>query len=250
LFSATTYAWITSSIQRARQNGFTVFGMMHHGAAEHFAGQKALFPDYVIDDWAHISREFADLGMSAVFTGHFHAQDVVEVSTESGGHLFDIETGSTVTYPCPYRLVNLNQDGTLVIDSRRIENVNWPTGGLSFQEYARAFLYNGLTATYPIDGVLRGMIPDMLVQMGFPVPALPRIEPYIPLIGSTFVDHYQGDETLAAGTYAEIRGFITLLQSISPELAPLGQSLLSLLSDPMPADNDLKIDLKTGEITP
>jgi hypothetical protein len=250
IFSPETYEWITSNIRHARENGLTVFGMMHHGAAEHFAGQKALFSEYVVEDWVRVSREFADLGMNVVFTGHFHAQDVVKVSADSGSYLFDIETGSTVTYPCSYRLARLGLDRTLEIETRRIEKVKWPTGGATFQEYAYNFLYNGLTTTYVIDGVIRGMIPDMLVALGFPQPALPLIQPYLPLIGSTFVAHYRGDETLTDDALADILRFIGLLGGIHPDLVPLGQSLLSILTDPPPADNALKIDLQTGEILP
>lgn len=253
LFPPETYEWITSSIRRARENGFTVFGMMHHGAAEHFAGQKTLFADYVVDDWATVSREFADLGMSVVFTGHFHAQDIVKVGTETGGFLFDIETGSTVTYPCPYRLVRLGVDGTLEVETRRIERVKWPTGGATFQEYAYDFLYNGFTTTYVDGGVIRGMVPDMLMGLGVPPDALPFIEPYIPLIASAFIAHYQGDETLADATTGEIMAFIGLLDMLDgpgDQLVPLGYALLSIFTDPPPADNAVRIDLATGEILP
>jgi predicted phosphodiesterase len=253
LFPPETFDWIASSIRRARENGFTVFGMMHHGAAEHFPGQKALFADYVVDDWARVSREFADMGMTVVFTGHFHAQDIVKVETETGGFLFDIETGSTVTYPCPYRLVRLGVDGTLEVETRRIENVKWPTGGTTFQEYAYDFLSNGFTTTYVVDGVIRGMVPDMLMSLGVPPEALPVIEPYIPLIASAFVAHYQGDETLEPATYGDIMAFIGLLDLLdgtSDQLVPLGYALLSLFTDPPPGDNDVRIDLATGEILP
>jgi hypothetical protein len=110
-------------------------------------GQKTLSTDYVIDDWVTISQELADLGMSVVITGYFHAQDVVKTSTENGN-----------------------------------------------------FLFYGLTSTYMIDVVLRGMIPDMLVHLGFPEEAFSFVEPYIPLIGLTFVAHYQGDEELTPET--------------------------------------------------
>ena len=51
------------------------------------------------------------LGVSLVFTGHFHAQDITRRTFDNGRRtLYDIETGSTVTAPCPYRRVAITAD--------------------------------------------------------------------------------------------------------------------------------------------
>jgi hypothetical protein len=79
------------------------------------------------------------------------------------------------------------------------------------------------------------------------------MEPYIPLIASAFIAHYQGDETLEPATYGEIMAFVGLLDSLdgtSDQLVPLGHALLSIFSDPQPGDNAVRIDLATGEILP
>ena len=50
-------------------------------------------------------------GVGTVFTGHFHANDITQgTPSTSARALFDIETGSAVTYPCPYRVVDVSDD--------------------------------------------------------------------------------------------------------------------------------------------
>jgi hypothetical protein len=76
------------------------------------------------------------------------------------------------------------------------------------------------------------------------------MEPHIPLIASTFVSHYREDETLTPETYAQAMDLIATLGAISPDLTPLGYALLSIRSDPPPQDNEVTIDLTSGEILP
>ena len=47
--------------------------------------------------------------MDYIFTGHMHANDIAAVTTEAGNTLYDIETGSVVTYPSPARSVTLTR---------------------------------------------------------------------------------------------------------------------------------------------
>ena len=110
--------------------------MMHHGLTEHFSGQSTLLPEYIISEWQNVSAALADYGLNVVFTGHFHSQDVTKI-TSSKGFAFDIETGSTVTYPCPYRMVTLNTlSKSLQISSGKIEGVTFSTipAGTNFQQ--------------------------------------------------------------------------------------------------------------------
>ena len=54
-----------------------------------------------------VPAPLADAGVSAVFTGHMHANDIASITTEAGNTLFDIETCATVTYPGDIRFATL-----------------------------------------------------------------------------------------------------------------------------------------------
>ena len=102
-------AWIVEQIKAARQRGDTVIGLQHHGMVPHFSMEPDLLPMYLVNDYERLAQVYADAGMSYIFTGHMHANDIAAVTTEAGNTLYDIETGSVVTYPSPARAVTLTR---------------------------------------------------------------------------------------------------------------------------------------------
>lgn len=230
-FDSPRLAWITAQLAAARSQGKYVIGMMHHGILEHYTGQKTLFTEYVLDDYETVSRLFASYGVKLVFTGHYHAQDVVQAAF-SEGSLYDIETGSVVTYPCPYRLLSLETNGTLAITSHAITNIAYDLGGVPFPTYASNYLHSGLLdiATY------------MLMMPPYNLP-LQTAQFLAPAMAEAFVAHYQGDES-ARPISPQTQGTIDyLLSQPDPMSQMMGYTLLSLFTDPAPADNDLTIHL-------
>ena len=100
--------WVVEQAQAATAKGNTVIGMMHHGLVEHFDMEEEFLGDYLVNDYQNISAAFADAGIHYVFTGHMHANDIATMTTAAGNELYDIETGSAVTYPCPMRSVSFS----------------------------------------------------------------------------------------------------------------------------------------------
>lgn len=107
--SADLLAWIEDQAEAAKERGDVVIGMQHHGLIEHFDMEEEILGDYLVDDYRTVSQTYADAGLSAVFTGHMHANDIAYMKTEAGNELYDIETGSAVTYPCPMRFVEVTR---------------------------------------------------------------------------------------------------------------------------------------------
>jgi len=228
-FDAPRLNWITNQLAAARSQGKFVLGMMHHGILEHYAGQKMLFPEYVLDDYQTVSQMFASYGMEVVFTGHYHAQDVVK-ATFSQGSLLDIETGSAVTFPCPYRLLDLESSGALTITSHPITTINYDLGGVPFTTYASNYLHAGLMdlATY------------MLTHPPYNLP-LSTAQFLAPAMTEAFVAHYQGDEGPIS---PQTQGIIAYLRSLGDPMSGLmANTLSSLFHDLEPADNNLTVEL-------
>lgn len=99
-------AWILQQADEAKQRGDVVMAMMHHGIVSHFSLESTLLGDFLVNDYEHIAAMFADAGVSFVFTGHMHANDIAAYTTESGNTVYDIQTGSGATYPSPMRFVS------------------------------------------------------------------------------------------------------------------------------------------------
>ncbi len=78
-----TEQWIVEILDTARSRGVQVIGMMHWGLTEHIVYQASSFKDYLVADWQRLASLFADKGMKAIFTGHFHSNDISMFTSES-----------------------------------------------------------------------------------------------------------------------------------------------------------------------
>jgi hypothetical protein len=215
---------------KAAQSGKAVIAMEHHPVTEHFDGMATYFPEYVIENYQAVSRLFAAYNVRLVFTGHFHAQDITERSwPDINKFLFDVETGSLVTYPCPYRVINIDESQKATIRSVRIQSiVSHPQ---DFQAYAQAQLENGVTATAT----------NMIASYGVDRPEAEKLGAQV---AQAVVAHIAGDEKLPAGQPAIQENGLSPLAWMGVQFK---KGLVeSLWKDLPPPDNNVTLDLKTG----
>ncbi len=105
-----------------------VMVMIHHNVIEHLPGQSEheLGKRYMLTNAPALLSILKKYGVRLIFTGHLHVQDIV---CESG--IYEITTGSLVSYPHPYRIVEVSQQGdnlSLNIQSHRVESLpGWET---------------------------------------------------------------------------------------------------------------------------
>lgn len=225
-----TMEFIRKQAKDAKEKGVRMIAMMHHGLVEHWNMQEKLMGEYLIEDWSAYANEFAGLGIQLVFTGHFHAQDIVKHESESG-FVYDIETGSTVTYPCPYRIVNLNAKQAK-IESKNIQSINYDLGGQNFPQYAQSYVEEG------IGGIITSILP-----LPDNIAALIK-----PLASNAIIAHYKGDEQISDEELSKIKSFAFAANLIAPGMGDfLKDAALGLWTDLNPADNAITIDLSTGE---
>jgi DNA repair exonuclease SbcCD nuclease subunit len=250
-FNDNTYNWIKQQIKEAKVKGKAVIGFMHHGLIEHFNGQKQFFSEFVIDNWEKVSEEFADLGMEAVFTGHFHAQDIASKTTAASNKIYDIETGSLVSYPSPYRIVDITKD-KLTIESKNIKTINYDTKGAPYQDYAYNYLKTGLKDVLPL--MFTSLIMRMnltltkkqaytLAKQAADTQPAPQLTPMTvcDLLSDAMIAHYKGDEESNPLASAIAKG---MGASQDPIVKSLGFLLNSAYSDPSEKDNNLVIKFK------
>jgi len=210
-----TQAWILAQIADAKKHHMEVFAMMHHNLIEHYTGQSQLDPGYVIDDWQNVVNKLSDAGLKIIFTGHYHANDIAAYSTKTN-KLFDIETGSLVTAPIPYRIISV-QNNRLDITTKTVQSIaaSLP-GGLSFPTYANTFLSQHL------DGYFGYYLTNIL---GAPAPVASFAAP---LFRNGIMAHFAGDEKMPddqhqkieelAGMSAQLAGIVTTLWTDTGEM--------------------------------
>ena len=141
--------------------------------------------------------------------------------------IFDIETGSLVTYPCPVREITISDDYMSVV-SRFIDRI--PSYKGDFTEYSRQFVYDGIAGIGERTMIDMGLRPEDAAKLSGQV-------------GAAFVAHYKGDEP--EGDHSlDLKG-VKLLGRI---IISFRKKLIKgLYEDLYPGDNNLTISMKTGD---
>lgn len=112
--------------------------MVHHNLLEHWPGQgkHPMGLRYMLDNRRALLDLLHQTQVSCVFTGHLHVQDI---AYKKG--LYEITTGALVSYPHPYRLIELtsqeNGGWAMDIQSFRVKaTANYP----DLQTYSRQWM--------------------------------------------------------------------------------------------------------------
>ncbi|MCL2826360.1 MAG: metallophosphoesterase [Eggerthellaceae bacterium] len=179
--SQQTADWIAGVLKEASRQGKAVMVMIHHGVVEHWDGQHKLHPDYLIEDYTHFGEFLASYNVRIAFTGHYHAQDITEGTFGDGKYLYDVETGSLITAPCPIRYCSIT-DNSFTVKSETIVDKLHP--GTDFAANATAFVKK--TVMLEAEKTLKKyFVSDQDTA-------------YIAeAVGNAFVAHYSGDENPA-----------------------------------------------------
>jgi len=219
-----TMEWVQAKMQEATANNITVLAMMHHGIMEHYYGQNQLDPGYVTDDWETSTNALIGAGVKVIFTGHYHANDVSMYSSNQHA-LFDVETGSLVTAPSPFRRAVLTGNN-LNIKTDYVKSISYPLPNhLSFRAFSNLFFDNHLDAyfTYVLMNVY-GLDATSATYVA-------------PRFRNAILAHYAGNERISPKEQV-LDNEVT---AISPLL---GGALQSLWTDLPPQDNEIHINLK------
>jgi hypothetical protein len=210
----------------------SVIALMHHGVVEHFSSQEKHYGEYIIDDYEHISEMLALYNVRLVFTGHYHAQDITRFSTGENKFLFDIQTGSLVTYPSPVRYVRIGKDQRMDIQSHYIQSLpSLEKQGVDFLSYSEEFVRDGIIS----------IAVEIMRDLGVNQEAAQRISPRV---ADAVIAHYQGDEEFPGGEMLPKENIGLMGRLVVSNRKDLVEGLWN---DLPPVDNDITIDLATGE---
>ena len=111
IVSGTTLNWVVKKATAARESGKKVIAMMHHPLIPHFTGVDNFVATSVVENYETVRNALADAGIRVVFTGHFHTSDIAkDWNADKTKEIYDVNTGSLISYPCDYREVTLSAD--------------------------------------------------------------------------------------------------------------------------------------------
>ena len=114
--------WLRETLAKTQEE--VVMVMIHHNVLDHIPNQstQALGQRYMLENAPELLSILRAHKVNLVFTGHLHIQDV---AYQDG--IYDITTGSLISYPHPYRIFQYQGDRHgrqwLQMESHRIESV-------------------------------------------------------------------------------------------------------------------------------
>ena len=223
-----TMEFIRQQVADANRHGCRMLTMMHHGLVQHWKWQDKVMADYLVDDWKKQAKAFAKLGLNIVFTGHFHAQDIAGFGKGAAKRVYDIETGSTVSYPLPFRLITF-KGRQMRITTDYIRQIPGIRSMEDLDAQARHFAEAGIATI--IKDMLPKKVPDAVAADAGKV------------LGKAYVAHLAGDERMPANYPAELKAACKRLRPYSWKYAfALGKLGKYFYTDLYPADNKLVIE--------
>jgi 3',5'-cyclic AMP phosphodiesterase CpdA len=224
--SAATLAWMDAVLADAAMEGKAVLAIVHHGIMEHYPSNEKQYGEYIIDDAPKIARLLAAYNVRVVFTGHFHAHDITLQRWDDGKFVYDVETGSLVTYPCPFRVASI-RGNRLELESLFVERV--PSRPEGFRDFAREYTSDGIV------GIAIDTMRDLKVKEE-------DAQFIAPQVARAFLAHYEGDEqppeVMVDRTGVGFMGRLVLWNR--------GSLIRGLWQDLEPPDHDILVDLGDG----
>jgi 3',5'-cyclic AMP phosphodiesterase CpdA len=226
--SEETLDWIDAQMADAHTYPkMQVIAVMHHNLIDHWTGQSTIYPGYVVNNSDEAAARLYQAGLHLIFTGHSHANDVTKYAD---GDLYDIETGSAISYPLPYRFVKYWNNDSLEIATKYVRDID--LHGLPVEEYAYNFLNEGMTNMF-----------TTLLKTLFSVN-----DPLATDVGefeaSAYIEYNAGDEVFTAEEQQDLSYYSNrlIVQGAPLAAATLNNTYTSWSTDLVPADNFILID--------
>ena len=128
--SEATLTWICDQAQVIRGAGKRVIAMMHHPLFPHIEGADMFISTYTVANYETVRNALIAAGVNVILTGHFHTSDIAydwnESQTNGINGIYDINTGSLISYPCDYRMLTLSADkSTLSVATATLTPSGW-----------------------------------------------------------------------------------------------------------------------------
>lgn len=221
--SSATLDWIVGKASAVQESGKRVIAMMHHPLIPHVTNAESLVPTYVISNHDKIRKALIDAGIKVIFTGHFHTSDIAkDFNDELTKEIYDVNTGSLISYPCDYREVNVSGDlSELSLTTGHITSLQ---GDETFtSEYAKTRLRESVKKA-----VKEKITAKITAKFGAVIAASMAdndiIEKMANNVADAFIIHAEGNE--ADVDTEEIMSALSLAFTFMPETKAMCKSML------------------------
>lgn len=152
--SSSSLSWIENMANNYYKKGKQVIAIMHHPLVPHFQGSETFMPVSYLNDYENVRNRLADAGVRMILTGHFHTSDIAtDFNADLSKSIIDVNTGSLVTYPCNYRVLDFSDElQSVSVSTGRITSIegveDFPTVAKERLKTAVKTLVNSMGSAY------------------------------------------------------------------------------------------------------
>ena len=139
------FSWIGEQARAAAADGDTPIVMMHHPLLEPIPYASVLMKDFIVRDHKAVAERFAGWGVSYVFTGHEHGNNITSFTASDGSVIYDILTTSLNSYPTEFRMIDLTKE-SMAVSMERLESLDPAYIPPGYNDAQRAAIMEDYTA--------------------------------------------------------------------------------------------------------
>ncbi len=182
--STSTLNWLCDQVTQARKDGYRVIAMMHHPLMEHITDISHFLPSVVIRNDTTVRAQLLKSGVHIILTGHFHTSDIgKDYNTNKTDSIYDINTGSTITYPCHFRELTISDDLSHIdVRTRSLTRIG---SCADLKDYSRKRITDYITNHIKAVAKSRMSIPPSLIPSSI-----------IKAVADAYIVHSDGNENL------------------------------------------------------
>lgn len=133
------YQWLSEQAEDARKNGQFILAMTHHPLIAPSPIYALIGKNDMHGDFDVRRKQYADLGLQFMLTGHTHIHHIDKIQSDRGNTLYTIATAATVGYPAPIRTVVVDEAAGIVSTTTDLitEKVNCKLDNNNLQEHLK-----------------------------------------------------------------------------------------------------------------
>lgn len=188
--SQETLDWLVEKAKAARNAGKQVIAMMHHPLFPHITGGDMYISTYAVNSHETVRDALIDAGVNTILTGHFHTSDIAkDWNDDETKAVYDINTGSLVSYPCDYRVLTPSAD----LNTLDVKTASIVPNGMTASE-CKTWLHDRMKVIITkAMNAKAGSWASMLTT---------QIDNLAEFAANLFILHAEGDENKSAGRAA------------------------------------------------
>ena len=128
--------WVREQAEDARKNDQFIIAMTHHPIIPPSPMYELIGKGDMHRNYKDIRKEYADMGIQLMLTGHTHTHNIGRIFSERGNAFYAVSTGALIGYPAPIRKLTI-EDNAVKVETEKVEKANIDTNSLTLEEYLK-----------------------------------------------------------------------------------------------------------------